>query len=181
MKKMIFLSVLLIAGTAVFAQGVPEVSDDGGISLVLRSYRGTISAEGADVLLTSGTETYVLHYHMRSTAGIAVEAGDAVSVEGYLLPADFIDDDRKHLLAARAEIGGETFLLGPIAEQGRLIVSEDQLLRMISRGRHGMVFQMPHMPRDFQKAPAAPHGRFGAPVQPRTEVPQQAPRSRGWR
>ncbi len=143
-KKIAAATVLMLFVLAsVSAQGAAETyqmqetvpSQDGTVVLQGRDYTGTLALEDDRVVLQSGDDRYVLHVHPMYTAGIDVEPDERVSLYGYELPSGMFDDGRTHIMVSRATIAGETIVMGLAAEQGRLVVPEDQLFRMVPASR----------------------------------------------
>jgi len=128
MKKIILLTVVLtvITGMAVFANGEQEGDFEravrpwnlDGEEPELLSLSGTLKLEYGDrPTLRAGGEEYELMYPPFLDDGIDIEDGEAVTVQGFLVPGPrrSTDDEENYLHVTKAVIDGEEYDLDRIA------------------------------------------------------------------
>lgn len=128
MKKIILLTIVLtvITGMAVFANGEQEGSFDRAVrpwnmydeEPELMSLSGTLQLEyGERPTLLAGGEAYELMYPPFLDDGIDIENGEAVTIEGFLVPGPrwSTDDEENYLHVTKAVIDGEEYELDRIA------------------------------------------------------------------
>ncbi len=131
MKKIILLTVVLtvITGMAVFANGEQEGDFDravrpwnlDGEEPELLSLSGTLRLEyGERPTLLTGGEEYELMYPPFLDDGVEIENGEAVTIEGFLVPGPrrSTDDEENYLHVTKAVIDGEEYDLAMMGGPG---------------------------------------------------------------